>query len=127
MSGRGGWAVKEAFQQFGWSVAVAVRGGGGGGVGGVEYVAVGAPYEGNSSVGSASAGFAVMGGGVGVGVSYDNGGVWVYGGRPLVLLAHVKAPVAANQQFGQSVSFGGGGVLAIGSADSCTVYIVDVW
>ena len=44
------------------------------------------------------------------------------------LLAHVKAPAAAEElYFGHSVSFGGGGVLAIGSEKSCKVHVVDVW
>ena len=98
-----------------------------GGGGGAEYVAVGAPWEDNGSVGNGSAGYAVTGGGGGVSVPY-NGGVWVYGGRPLALLAHVKASVAvSNQYFGRRVSFGGGGVLAIGSQGNCTMHVVDVW
>ena len=120
-------AAKEGLQGFGNSVAVAVRGGGGvGGEGGAEYVAVGAPWESNGSVGNASRGYAVTTS-VGSGV-VDNGGVWVYGGRPLALLAHMKAPVAVGSQyFGSRVSLGGGGVLAIGSAGNCTMHVVDVW
>ena len=95
-------------------------------MGGAEYVAVGAPFEDNGNIGNASRGYAVTSGGGG-GTKSQNGGVWVYGGRPLELLAHVKAPVAAgNQYFGWSVSVGGGGVLAIGSR-SCTMHVVDLW
>ena len=94
---------------------------------GTEYVAVAAPSENNNSVGNASAGYAVTGGGGG-GSVLRNGGVWVYGGRPLALLAHVKASVAVSSQyFGWRVSFGGGGVLAIGSQGNCTMHVVDVW
>ena len=119
-------SAKEAGELFGYSVAVAVRGGSGVSVGGAEYVAVGAPNEANSSVGNASRGYAVTSGGGGI--VTRNGGVWVYGGRPLELLAHVKAPVAASSQyFGSKVSLGGGGVLAIGSMGSCTMHVVDVW
>ena len=120
-------SAKEASPGFGASVAVAVRGGGGSGLGGAEYVAVGAPGETNSSVGNASVGYAVTSGGGGGSVT-DNGGVWVYGGRPLKLLAHVKAPVAvSNRNFGWSLSLGGGGVLAVGSHYDCTMHVVDVW
>ena len=57
-----------------------------------------------------------------------NGGVWVYGGRPLVLLAHVKAATAVlNQYFGWSVSLCGGGVLAVGSTVDCTMNVLDLW
>ena len=89
----------------------------------VEYVAVGAPAEFNGSVGNASAGPDITSGASGF-----NGGVWVYGGWPLEFVAHVRAPVAASDQgFGWSLSFGGGGVLAIGSAGSCILHVVDVW
>ena len=116
--------VKEASQYFGHSVAVAVRGGGGASAG-AEYVAVGAPQEKDDGVGIAGSGYATAGGGA---LVTANGGVWVYGGRPLVLSAHVKAPVAVtSQRFGWSVSFGGGGVLAIGSQLDCTMHVVDVW
>ena len=119
-------AAKEGGQQFGNSVAVAVRAGGGASVG-VEYVAVGAPREANDSIGNASGGYAVTTG-VGGGSVPSNGGVWVYGGRPLELLAHVKATVAVmNQLFGWRVSLGGGGVLAIGSQGNCTMHVADVW
>ena len=94
---------------------------------GAEYVAVGVPSERNDSVGNASAGYAVTGGGGG-GIVPKNGGVWVYGGRPLEMLAHVKAAVAvSNQYLGSKVSFGGGGELAIGSRGNCTMHVVDVW
>ena len=116
-------SVKEPFQQFGYSVAVAVRGGGGASAG-AEYVAVGATSERNGSVGNASSGYAVTTGGD---TTFGNGGVWVYGGRPLELLAHVKAAVAWEyQQFGHTVSIRGG-VLAIGSQSNCTMHVVDLW
>ena len=117
-------AAKYAMQWFGVSVAVAVRGGGGTSAG-AEYVAVGALREANGSVGNVSRGYAVTT--AGEDVPY-NGGVWVYGGRPLALLAHVKTPVAVSAQlFGGTVSFAGGGVLAIASRGICKVHVVDLW
>lgn len=115
----------QAGQWFGQSVASAVRPAGAYGDT-VEYVAVGAGGETNASVGSASAGWKVItatGGAVSA-----TGGVYVFGGRPLKQLAHLKgSTVAAVQRFGWRMSMNDGGVLAIGTLTRCGVFVLDLW
>lgn len=76
-------SAREGGQLFGESEAVAVRGGRGMRAG-AEYAAVGALYETNGTSGDAAAGWAVTSAsGNGTDVT-ANGGVYVFGGRPLV-------------------------------------------
>ena len=111
--------------EFGTSVAVAVRGGGGPSAG-AEYVAVGAPTDNGGTQGNASAGWAVAN--MTLDTKGTSGAAYVFGGRPLALLAYLKpAPVVQGAHFGRTVSLSGGGVLAIGSRFHCGVHVLDVW
>lgn len=118
---------REVNQSFGHHVAVAVRGGTGPFTG-AEYVAVNAIYEDCNVSGNASAGWAVTPPTT-AGTSVANtGGVYVYGGRPLKQLAHLKArSQAVDQKFGRRLSMSRGGVLAISTVGSCELYMVDLW
>ena len=89
---------------------------------------MGAMYEDNGTSGNGSVGWAVTSlSGNGTSVPWK-GGVYVYGGRPLVQLAHLKAASQIRDQvFGRRVSMSGGGVLAIGSEGTCGVHVLDLW
>ena len=58
----------------------------------------------------------------------NTGGVYVYAGRPMTQIAHVKAETQAPfQYFGQWVSAVEGGVMAVGALGQCRVHVMDLW